>query len=63
MERKIGVAAGVGLPLAIMLIWAFQEATGTAVPAEVATAFGAVLTSALAWVTPQPETQPQPKSK
>ncbi len=55
MERKIGVAASVGLPLAVTLIWAVQELTGTTVPAEVATAFGAVLTSALGWLTPQPK--------
>ena len=37
-------AAAIGVPLAVVLVWAFETYMKTPVPSEVAAAFGGVLT-------------------
>lgn len=53
MERKIAVGAGLGLPLSVIIIWAFGALMPEVViPPEVATAFGAVISTFVGWATP-----------
>lgn len=44
MNGKKLSAGAIGVPLAIVLAWGFEAATGVQVPTEVAAAFGAVCT-------------------
>ena len=37
-------AAGIGMPVGIVVVWGFATATGISVPAEVGAALGAVFT-------------------
>ncbi|HEU4344756.1 MAG TPA: hypothetical protein VFU31_24640 [Candidatus Binatia bacterium] len=43
MNKKLSAGA-IGVPLAVVIAWAFQAFSGVVVPAEVAAAFGAVCT-------------------
>ena len=55
MQRKVGAGAALGIPLAVILTWAWNAALpDTQMPPEVSAALGSILTTAVAWLVPQP---------
>jgi len=53
MQKKIVAGAGIGLPLAVILTWAWNAMMpDTQMPAEVSAALGSVLTTVAAWLMP-----------
>ncbi len=55
-ERKIVAGGGFGLPLAVIIAWAWGAAMPEAkMPAEVSAALGAVLTTLFSYLIPNPK--------
>ena len=53
MQKKVAMGAGLGLPLGVILTWAWNAAMPeTQMPAEVSVALGSILTTAVAWIIP-----------
>ena len=50
--RKVGAGIAIGGPLAVILVWGIKTFGHVDVPAEVATAFGSVLTFGVSYFFP-----------
>lgn len=50
--RKIQ-AAGIGIPVAVVLAWALREFGGVEMPAEVSTAIGGIISTVLGYMIPE----------
>lgn len=51
-NRKIA-AAGIGVPISVVLAWAVQTFAGVEIPAEVATAIGGLISTFLGYMVPE----------
>ena len=55
LQRKVGAGVGLGLPLAVIVTWGWNAMMPqTQMPPEVSAALGAIMTTAVAWIVPNP---------
>lgn len=56
MERKVVAGGSIGLPLAVILTWAWNSANPeNQMPAEVSAAVGSLLTWIISYLVPNPK--------